>query len=376
MTSPAETVQELPIDTVLPSEHNPATRLRGLDELADSIREHGVLEPLLVTGNGHNSVHLVAGHRRLAAAKIAGLKTVPCIVRKFEESQQIAIQLVENLQREDLTPTEEAQGYGKLAAEPYRMSSRAIAKLVGRSQPHVIHRLALLKLAPAVLADYESGKLKLTVEDVQLLAQKPHAEQLRIFKETAWGSIKDRIRELKWRDDERRRAAERAKQPKAEQTSIDDPVVDKYQREADRARAEQRKQDKLRREANDARAELYPRLLGRGERELQYAAALLAETVGTLAAKRAGELLELKPVTRKSSYGQWTEWGAALFAHGQRSKKAAIDVLLALAIAEADERIRGNYAGGSPLSKLHIERLQKLGYKPNARDRQLLKVRR
>lgn len=373
MTSPAETVQELPIETVLPSEHNPATRLRGLDELADSIREHGVLEPLLVTGNGHNTVHLVAGHRRLAAAKIAGLKTVPCIVRKFEESQQLAIQLVENLQREDLTPTEEALGYGKLAGEPYRMSSRAIAKLVGRSQPHVIHRLALLKLAPPIQVDYESGKLKLTVEDVQLLAQKPHADQLRLFKETAWGSVKDRIRELKWREDEHRRA-QAAKQNK--QTEIDDPVINGSAAQADRARAEQRKKDKLRREANEARAELHARLLGRGERELQYAAAVLAETVGTVAAKRAGELLELKPETRRNSYGQWSVWDAALFAHAQRSKTAAVDVIVALAIAEADERIRGNYAGGSPLSKLHIERLQKLGYKPNARDRALLKVRK
>lgn len=364
MTSPSESVLEVPIEAVIPSSANPRLQLRGLDELAASIKEHGVLEPLLVTANGGKSFHLVAGHRRLAGAKQAGLKTVPCIVRKLEESQQLAIQLVENLQREDLTPLEEAQGYGRLAAEPYRMATRAIAQLVAKSQPHVMHRLALLKLSPKTLEGFESGRLKLTVEDVGLLAQKPHDVQDRLFKETAYGSVKERLREQAWRDRIRREQEEAAKRPQ--------PAVDAT---VSREQLAQRRKDKLRREAREARIGLLPRLIARGERELQYAAAMIAHDAGSQQSKLAGELLELKPVMRKGYGGSYPDWHETIARHAERSKKNAVDVLVALAAAYGEESAGGTYAGGSPTNRRHIERLQKLGYKPNARDRGLLKVR-
>lgn len=353
-----ETVVQLPVDALVPSTANPRIKLRGLDELADSVKEHGVLEPLLVTGNGHSTFVVLAGHRRLAAAKKAGLKTVPCLVREYSEGAQLEIQLIENLQRDDLSPLEEAKGFGQLVE--LKKSTREIARLVGRSQSHVMHRLSILRLSPKALEQLE----KFTVEDIAALAALPHERQDRILTETKYGTIAGRIRELQWRDqDEKRRAAD-AKKPK----TADDK---RFEAQAAASRAAERKKDKLRREANEARTELLPRLLSRGERELQYAAGVLAESVSTIPAHRAGELLELAPVTRRG----FSDWSEALLKHAGKSRKAAVDVLLAVAIAEAEERIRGTYVGGSPLSRLHIERLQKVGYKPNARDRQLLKVR-
>jgi ParB family chromosome partitioning protein len=368
MTTPPETVQQLPIDSVLPSEHNPRLKLRGIDELAASIKEHGVLEPLLVTSNGHNTVHLVAGHRRLAAAKQAGLKTVPCIVRKFEESQQLGIQLVENLQRDDLSPMEEAKGYGKLSGEPYRMATRAIAQLVGRSQSHVVHRLALLKLSPAAAADFESGKLTLTVEDVQALAALPHERQDRVLKETHYGSMVGRIRELEWHDEAaKRRAAEAAKpKPKATARPVDRGL----------SKAEQEKranQVRLREEAAAARAAVIPRLLSRGELELQYAARVMVEQ-SPLAFDplRLFTMLRLKKQPKVHAL-------KAILEHAGKSKKAAVETILALAIATVEKSIgRRKYYGGLSLEtdRLYIERLTKVGYKPTEQDAAILKGKR
>jgi ParB family chromosome partitioning protein len=363
-TSPPETVVELPVESLLPSEHNQRLKLRGLEELAASIKQHGVLEPLLVTANGNNSHHLVSGHRRLAAAKMAGRKTVPCIVRAYpEEGGLLMAMLVANLQRDDLSPLEEAKGYQQLA--DMRQSQRDIARLVGRSQPHVNKRLGLLKLSPGALAQFEAGKVPL--DDVALLAALPAERQDRVLHQTNhWGgSIAQCIHELEWKDKEAKRHAEEAKKPKPK-------VVLEQERIGDRTRAADRKKEKLRKEANEARAKLLPRLLSRGERELQYAAGVIAESTATIPCHRAAELLKLKQA--RGPYGP--SWTAALFAHAAKSKKAAVDVIVALALSEAEERIRGTYVGGSPLSMLHIGALQKVGYKPNARDQALLKKAR
>lgn len=370
MTSP-ETVVELPVDQLVPSAANPRFKLRGLEELAESIKEHGVLEPLLVTRNGHNTHIVLAGHRRLAAAKLAGLSTAPCIVRKYEESAQLGIQLVENLQRDDLTELEEAKGYGQLA--DLKKSTREISRLVGKSQSHVVHRLALLKLSPKVTTDYESGRLRLTVEDVAQLATMPATEQDQLFKETSYGGVKERVRELKWREQERKRAeAAVAAAKNGKQTEISDPTIDRYRSEAEAANAKRKREDKLRREANEARALLLPRLVGRGERELQYAAVVMAHDARTDEGKIACEVLGLE--AKKRQYG-YPDYSLALAEH-VTSKVRALEVCLALAIGAAESHARNSYAGPSPINRTHIERLQKLGYKPNSRDRALLRGRR
>jgi len=132
-------------------------------ELAQSIKSVGVLEPLLVT----TDKVVVAGARRLAAAKKAGLKEVPAIVRPFSEQERLEAMIVENLQREDLTPLEEASAFQRLAG--LKLTQRQIAEKVGKSQAHVAKRLALLALPEKVRKQVDSGGIKL--EEAQELAK-------------------------------------------------------------------------------------------------------------------------------------------------------------------------------------------------------------
>ena len=109
----------------------------ALNELADSIREHGVLQPLLVRPLPGGVYQLVAGERRWRASRMAGLQEVPVVIREMDEEQAMEIALIENLQREDLNAIEEASGY-KLLMERYNMTQEQVAKRVGKSRPHCV----------------------------------------------------------------------------------------------------------------------------------------------------------------------------------------------------------------------------------------------
>lgn len=121
-----------------------------LRELADSIAIHGVLQPLLVRPMTDGSYQLVAGERRWRASRMAGLTEVPVIIREMTDSEMMQISMIENLQRENLTPLEEALGY-KTLAEDYGLTQDEISKSVGKSRPVIANALRLLKLPQAVL---------------------------------------------------------------------------------------------------------------------------------------------------------------------------------------------------------------------------------
>jgi ParB family chromosome partitioning protein len=145
-------VLQVPIDDIIPNPRQPRENFdeEGLQSLADSIREHGVLQPLMVArGSGAEGYMLIAGERRLQAARIAGLATVPVIVRQADDQQSLEWALVENLQRTDLNPLEAAQGYEQLAND-FGLSHDQIAKRVGKSRTAISNTLRLLKLSPAV----------------------------------------------------------------------------------------------------------------------------------------------------------------------------------------------------------------------------------
>ncbi len=129
----------------------------ALEDLAESIKESGVLQPLLVTKEG-SRYRLIAGERRLRAAKIAGLAQVPVIVRQSTDEDAFLLALVENLQREDLNPIEQARAFKRLS-DDYNMTQEAIAKRIGKQRSTVANSLRLLKLAPEVLAAVEEGRL-------------------------------------------------------------------------------------------------------------------------------------------------------------------------------------------------------------------------
>ena len=120
---------------------------QALGELADSIAQHGVLQPLLVRPLMGGGYQIVAGERRWRASRMAGLEEVPAVVREMSDSQVMELALIENLQREDLNPLEEAQGYQSLM-ESYGMTQDDVAKTVGKSRPAVANALRLLNLPP------------------------------------------------------------------------------------------------------------------------------------------------------------------------------------------------------------------------------------
>lgn len=152
-------VLQLPVDRILPNPRQPRHPLNpeDLHDLTDSIRAHGVLQPLLVTQDGEAYV-LIAGQRRLQAARLAGLEFVPAILRQASEIQQLELALIENLQREDLHPLEAAEGYQRLCDE-FSLTHEVIAEQVGKSRAAITNTLRLLKLSPAARAALAANRI-------------------------------------------------------------------------------------------------------------------------------------------------------------------------------------------------------------------------
>lgn len=122
---------------------------QALSELADSISKHGLLQPLLVRPLALGGYEIVAGERRYRACRMAGITEVPVIIRELTESETMELALIENLQREDLTPLEEAEGYQALMSE-HGMTQEEVAQSVGKSRPAVANALRLIKLPDSV----------------------------------------------------------------------------------------------------------------------------------------------------------------------------------------------------------------------------------
>lgn len=149
-------VVRLPLSAIRPNPHQPRRRFsqEGLEELAASIREKGLLQPLVVRPKGEG-YELVAGERRLRAAEMAGLKEVPALIRDLTDQEAMEVALVENLQREDLTPLEEARGYQALLG--LGLTQEEVAKRVGKARSTVANALRLLQLPEEVLEALEQG---------------------------------------------------------------------------------------------------------------------------------------------------------------------------------------------------------------------------
>jgi ParB family chromosome partitioning protein len=151
----------LPIDKIKPNRHQPRTtfQLEALQELAESIKAHGLAQPLLVSPSAApGEYELIAGERRLRAAKMAGLTEVPCVVRPVTERERHELSLIENLQREDLNPVEEAVSIRKLMDES-SLTQEDVARTLGKSRPAVANVLRLLDLPGDVLRALEDGSL-------------------------------------------------------------------------------------------------------------------------------------------------------------------------------------------------------------------------
>lgn len=150
---------------------------KALSELAESISKHGLLQPLLVRPLTLGGYQIVAGERRYRACRMAGITEVPVIIRELGDTETMEIALIENLQREDLTPIEEAQGYQVLMDE-HGFSQEEVAQSVGKSRPAIANALRLLKLPQSILELVSNGKISagharalLTLENEELMTE-------------------------------------------------------------------------------------------------------------------------------------------------------------------------------------------------------------
>lgn len=153
----------LPLAKIEPRQGQPRTFFdeEKLEELAESIKEHGLIQPITVRSIGGGWYQIIAGERRWRASKLAGLKEVPVRIIEADDKATSELALVENLQREDLNPVEEAKGYKALMAE-YGLTQEAVAERVGKSRPVIANAVRLLALPEAVLKYVEDGKLSLS----------------------------------------------------------------------------------------------------------------------------------------------------------------------------------------------------------------------
>jgi ParB family chromosome partitioning protein len=155
-----EELVQLPVGSLRPGKYQPRTRMdeNSLAELAASIKARGVIQPIVARAVGSSQYEILAGERRWRAARMAGLESVPAVVREVPDEAALGIGLIENIQREDLNPLEEANGLKRLIDE-FRLTHEQVAGAIGRSRAGVTNLLRLLDLAPAVQAMLQEGRI-------------------------------------------------------------------------------------------------------------------------------------------------------------------------------------------------------------------------
>jgi len=155
-------MRTLPVELIQRGKYQPRTNMHkeSLDELADSIREQGVVQPIVVRPISKDKYEIIAGERRWRASQIAGLQEVPCVVRIVDDRAAIAMALIENIQREDLNPMEESKSLQRLIDE-FKMTHQQAAEAVGRSRTGVTNLLRLQELDPRVISLVETGNIEM-----------------------------------------------------------------------------------------------------------------------------------------------------------------------------------------------------------------------
>jgi ParB family chromosome partitioning protein len=177
-----QTIRELDLYQIKPNRFQPRQSFNEdkINELSLSITKHGVLSPILVRETGAGGYELIAGERRLRAAKKAGLKTLPCLIDSAEDQTSLELALIENLQREDLNPIEEARGYDRLKRE-FNLTQDNISEVTGKARSSVANSMRLLNLPQSIIdllysGDLEKGHAKILAsmetKDAEDLAKK------------------------------------------------------------------------------------------------------------------------------------------------------------------------------------------------------------
>lgn len=154
------TVTEMDINKIFPNPNQPRKRFdeEALQELSNSIKIHGIIQPIVVNKDDDDKYMIIAGERRWRASRLAGLTSVPVVIKNYTEKQVKEVSLIENLQREDLNPIEAARAIKQLMEE-YNFTQEAVAERIGKSRSNITNTLRLLALYPEVIKMVEEGKL-------------------------------------------------------------------------------------------------------------------------------------------------------------------------------------------------------------------------
>jgi ParB family chromosome partitioning protein len=198
--TPANTLQTAPVGSIVPNRRQPRSIFdqQRLQELADSMREYGILQPLVVRPLAEGKFELIAGERRLRAAKLAGLEDVPILVRHEGHQASLELALIENIQREEIGPMECARAYRKLMDE-FGLTQEQVAGKVGKARTSVANTIRLLRLPMVVQEALESGQIQ-EGHARALLAFETEAEQLKAFQEILDGGLSVRAVEKSARE--------------------------------------------------------------------------------------------------------------------------------------------------------------------------------
>ena len=187
----------------------------GLNELAASIKIHGVIQPIVLNDNGDGTYLIIAGERRFRASKIAGLKEIPAIIKNYTDKQIKEISIIENLQREDLNPIEAARAIKQLMEE-YKLTQEAVAERIGKSRSNIANTLRLLSLYPEVLDMIEKGSLS-AGHARALVVVDDHMSQIKLANQ----AVKD-----KWNVRDLERAVRRVQHPQSKTRPKEDQSLE------------------------------------------------------------------------------------------------------------------------------------------------------
>lgn len=170
--------EEMQLDKISANPNQPRKNFdeQALQELAESIKKHGVIMPIVVNDNGDGTYMIIAGERRFRACRLAGRETIPVVIRKYSEREIKEISLIENLQREDLNPIEAATAMKQLMVD-YKLTQDELAERIGKSRPAIANTLRLLNLSPDVMSLVAEGKL--SAGHARTIVVLPEQEQIK-----------------------------------------------------------------------------------------------------------------------------------------------------------------------------------------------------
>jgi ParB family chromosome partitioning protein len=174
-----QSIKEIDLNKIKPNRFQPRQTFdeQKINELSQSIAKHGILSPILVRETGAGGYELIAGERRLRAAKKAGLVSAPCMVDVAEDQVSLELALIENLQREDLNPIEEAKGYDRLKRE-FSLTQDKIAEVTGKARSSIANSIRLLNLPPSIINLLHAGELEKGHAKILASMEPKEAEEL------------------------------------------------------------------------------------------------------------------------------------------------------------------------------------------------------